>query len=41
MNWFLFNNGLHTVHHDNPGLHWSKTRGRSMRLDRMAAERQI
>jgi beta-carotene hydroxylase len=24
MNWLLFNNGLHTVHHDNPGLHWSK-----------------
>lgn len=24
MNWFLFNNGLHTVHHGNPGLHWSK-----------------
>jgi fatty acid desaturase len=24
MNWCLFNNGLHTVHHDNPGLHWSK-----------------
>ncbi|MGB9338793.1 MAG: fatty acid desaturase [Polyangiales bacterium] len=23
MNWLLFNNGLHTVHHDNPGLHWS------------------
>ena len=25
MNWFLFNNGLHTVHHENPGLHWSET----------------
>ena len=24
MNLFLFNNGLHTAHHDNPGLHWSK-----------------
>jgi len=24
MNLFLFNNGLHTVHHDNPGMHWSK-----------------
>ncbi|MBW2381089.1 MAG: fatty acid desaturase, partial [Deltaproteobacteria bacterium] len=23
MNWMLFNNGLHTVHHENPGLHWS------------------
>jgi beta-carotene hydroxylase len=24
MNLFLFNNGFHTVHHDNPGMHWSK-----------------
>jgi beta-carotene hydroxylase len=24
MNWLLFNNGLHTAHHANPGLHWSK-----------------
>ncbi len=23
-NAFLFNNGLHTVHHDHPGLHWSQ-----------------
>ena len=23
MNLLLFNNGLHTVHHDNPGMHWS------------------
>ncbi len=22
-NWFLFNNGYHTVHHITPGLHWS------------------
>jgi len=78
MNWFLFNNGLHTVHHENPGQHWSKApeahakiahridprlneqsfwwmlvrvyilglfsadvRGRSMRLDRIAAERRL
>lgn len=25
LNWLLFNNGFHTVHHDHPGLHWSKT----------------
>jgi fatty acid desaturase len=25
LNAFLFNNGFHTVHHDQPGLHWSKT----------------
>ncbi len=23
-NFLVFNNGLHTVHHDNAGLHWSK-----------------
>ena len=25
MNALLFNNGLHTVHNDKPGVHWSKT----------------
>lgn len=24
LNWFLFNNGYHTVHHDAPRLHWSE-----------------
>jgi len=24
LNFFLFNNGLHTIHHDKAGLHWSK-----------------
>jgi beta-carotene hydroxylase len=24
LNFFLFNNGLHTAHHDKAGLHWSK-----------------
>ena len=23
-NFFVFNNGFHTVHHENPGVHWSK-----------------
>jgi len=25
-NWFVFDNGLHTVHHEHPTLHWSRTR---------------
>ena len=25
-NWLLFNAGLHTVHHDHPGAHWSRLR---------------
>lgn len=25
INLFLFNNGLHTIHHENPGMHWSET----------------
>lgn len=23
-NWFVFQNGLHTVHHEHPGVHWSR-----------------
>lgn len=23
VNWFTFNNGFHTIHHEHPGLHWS------------------
>jgi fatty acid desaturase len=26
VNFFLFNNGLHAAHHENPGTHWSKLR---------------
>jgi beta-carotene hydroxylase len=25
-NWFVFDNGYHSVHHDQPGLHWSRYR---------------
>lgn len=25
-NWFVFDNGYHTVHHQHPGLHWSRYR---------------
>ena len=25
-NFLVFNNGLHTVHHENPGAHWSTLR---------------
>lgn len=25
-NWLVFDNGYHTVHHDRPGLHWSRLR---------------
>jgi len=25
-NWFVFDNGLHTVHHEHPGVHWSRYR---------------
>jgi hypothetical protein len=23
VNWWVFNNGFHSIHHDIPGLHWS------------------
>lgn len=25
LNWFTFNNGYHSIHHDRPSLHWSVT----------------
>jgi fatty acid desaturase len=36
-NWFVFDNGLHTVHHEHPGVHWSRYRAlheaRAARID--------
>jgi fatty acid desaturase len=36
-NWFVFDNGYHTVHHEQPGLHWSHYRAlheaRAARID--------
>jgi beta-carotene hydroxylase len=36
-NWFVFENGLHTVHHEHPGVHWSRLRplhdARARRID--------
>lgn len=32
VNWWTFNNGLHGVHHNNPGLHWSRARQEHERL---------
>lgn len=33
-NWFVFDNGLHTVHHDHPGTHWSRYRALHRERDR-------
>jgi beta-carotene hydroxylase len=33
-NWFVFDNGLHTVHHEHPGLHWSRYRELHQRRER-------
>lgn len=32
LNYFTFNNGYHTVHHNHPGLHWSKLEAEHNRL---------
>jgi fatty acid desaturase len=36
-NWFVFDAGYHTVHHDQPGQHWSRYRAlhavRAARID--------
>ena len=36
-NWFVFDNGYHTVHHEHPGTHWS--RYRELHVARSAANR--
>jgi beta-carotene hydroxylase len=28
LNWLIFDNGFHTVHHDQPSLHWSRLKAR-------------
>ena len=32
MNFLVFDNGFHTVHHERPGLHWSRTRQAHARI---------
>ena len=32
MNWLIFDNGFHTVHHEKPGLHWSRARAEHGRI---------
>lgn len=32
LNWLIFDNGFHTIHHDKPGLHWSLARAEHERL---------
>jgi fatty acid desaturase len=44
-NWFVFENGLHTVHHEHPGVHWSRYRSlhlaRAARIDPALNERSL
>jgi fatty acid desaturase len=32
MNYLVFDNGFHTIHHDRPGLHWSRLRAEHERI---------
>ncbi len=45
LNYFVFENGLHTVHHEHPGTHWSRLRelhdARAARMDPRLNERSI
>jgi beta-carotene hydroxylase len=44
-NWFVFDNGLHTVHHEHPGVHWSRYRllhdARAARIDPALNQRSL
>lgn len=44
-NWLVFDAGLHTVHHEHPGVHWSRYRAlhaaRSARIDPALNERNV
>jgi fatty acid desaturase len=33
VNWLIFDNGFHTAHHEQPGLHWSRLRARHRELE--------
>jgi len=35
LNFFLFNNGLHTIHHMHPGLHWSETPAAHKKIEQL------
>ncbi len=35
LNFFLFNNGMHTIHHLYPGMHWSKLRTKHEEIDHL------
>jgi beta-carotene hydroxylase len=37
LNWFIFDNGFHTVHHEHPGLHWSRLRSKHHELSQRIA----
>ena len=39
LNFFLFNNGLHTIHHQYPGMHWSKLPHKHKEIDHLVDDR--
>jgi fatty acid desaturase len=41
-NWFVFDNGYHTVHHDHPSVHWSRCRAlHAARFPALRAELEL